>query len=260
MRYVDEEHLRELLVRWKKEKKTPSLVDELHAVLRPLVSRQIRSRTTDYNHDDVVQTVLTHLFGVLHKVDPQDDRFTHWLAVVIKHRASGALRALRRQTPQQALLPMEEDLIPAPDPEEDNDNDVYKPLDMLVTWLTIRYPDQPTERLRRLSVVLLEHLTDSDGFKITIQAMIEASRGLRRSRVIAIYNSAMFWLRVTALEPKYIITPPDDMIRYTLIPELQALVGRETADVIYTLMLGLALTFPIRSRGSAENNSEKSDA
>lgn len=218
-------------------------LDSLLTLCRPLVTAIASAHATDYELDDTVQEIFIHLVSALPTYDPKLATSTKaWLSTVARNRAISLFRQ-RRHANERETLEFIDDLIGDTTPEQE---DIPA---LLESWLIIRFPSVDSNDLRLIAQIIVRCLSENRNLKDTLERLRYPDTDepiCKRNVLIAVYSSAIWFLRVVGFRAAAIRFPGFDNMEFSLLPELAMLVGPEQARNLYSIFSGMYLHFRVK--------------
>lgn len=213
--------------------------------IRPLVRLIVPRYISGADAEDAEQDVLMHIANVLPTFNRNEKSLNAWLVTIIRNQAISIWRS-RLTDPD--TVPLDDD-HPA-DSDEDSDESIEATVaqytKLLNMWLGVRFPSIPKRRMRKVAELLASHLLDNVTIKKTKAALVgELGDILRMNQINSIYDSTLVFMRAISWNPAYV---PDTVPapEFSLIPELQLLVGEKHSRILYSLFRGCLLRFRVK--------------
>jgi RNA polymerase sigma factor (sigma-70 family) len=238
---------RYLLLKEGGDSDSDALGDALESI-RPLANTIIIHYADELDREDVVQEVLLHLIAALPTFDRTATNLKPWLSTIIRHKAISLWRQ-RMQKQPDPMLPLREDLVAADEPEPEAAELLELPQTaVLRAWLYLRFPSIPKALAGPMAEIIIFSLTEGASTKSTVKALRQiAEPPLACNQIVAVYNAALVFLRAIGWADHYAETPDPATVEFSLVPELQLLLGSKVASRLYGLMRGMTVRYRIRN-------------
>lgn len=221
-----------------------ALGDALESI-RPLVRLIAPRYTPQADLEDVEQDILLHLSGVLPMFNRNPRDLNAFLVAVIRNKSISLWRQRNVRIDGDDIDKYYD--LPEPDEPEESEEEIEASVEAFTAivygWLKIRFPSIPSRRTQKTAEILATGLLDNS--PVThIKAHLIGLLGdeMRPSQIGTIYDSVNIFLRAISFNPAYVIkTLPLD--EFTLIAELELILGERQARLLYTMFKGCYLRF-----------------
>jgi len=216
--------------------------------IRPLANSIVYHYVdNEREREDVVQDTLIHLVDALPDYDTQRD-IKPWLSTIIRRKAISLWRKRKRRLPDQPLLSLEEQLIADTPTDDDDPAEILGVVELVMRWLAARYPSVDPVHLKSIAEVAVTSLADGDSMKSALDIVREnVVPPLRYNQTEVIFNSVLVFLRTVGWDESYLEKPDPSLVEFSLVPELELLLGTELASLLYALFKGMYLHFRVKS-------------
>jgi hypothetical protein len=221
-----------------------SLGEALESI-RPLVHMFVAKYTMDSDVDDREQDVLMHIASILPEYNRQPRDLNAWLVKIIRHKIIDLWRSTTYVVTDS--IDCIDDMI---DSEVDGDADC-EALDrygrMMSEWLRIRFPSIPENRVDVVAKIITAHILDGTPIAYCKEELTRELIGIvkQQSKVHTLYDSANVYLRLILYKKGYLVDEYP-IPEYSLIPELQLVIGKDIVKILYTLFRGTSIKFKTR--------------